>query len=96
MAVPSPTPSTRVTPALPAAGPLPAAWADLADNTTIGVLPNNLCGSVPEEPYPQLCFVAEPDSCYPVVNTLGSCFNATCNREASEYAHAVVGMPCWR
>lgn len=73
------------------AGTLPAAWSELPDNTTIRVLPNNLCGSVPGEPYPQLCFVAETDSCYPVVNTLGSCFNPTCNRETSECACSGAG-----
>lgn len=68
------------------AGSIPSAWYSLSPNVSIGVLPNNLCGGLPRQPFPQLWFVADGISQYPVVNTLGSCFATNCKPQVeSEY-----------
>lgn len=46
-------------------------------SAAVTVLPNDLCGTVPKQP--KLWMVDGSGAQYPVVNSLGSCFQDSCN-----------------
>ena len=70
----------------PASGTIPAGWSSLpANNLTVSVLPNNLCGAVPKLPSVKLLFAGRDGQYSPLVNSLGSCFEECNNPVQSEW-----------
>ena len=78
-----------------AAGSIPSGWNSLGADASLTLLPNNLCGAVPKQPFPQLWLVTG-GSRYPLVNSLGSCFKPDCNNavQSERRAAAATGDPC--
>lgn len=75
------------------AGSIPSSWAgDLPGSAQVTVLPNDLCGSVPKQP--KLWMVDSSGAQYPVVNSLGSCFQSNCNPTSASEAGWIVQAAC--